>query len=124
MTNSVIELFSDKIRSQEDLETAIEKELPHYKSKKEGIKLVPLYDNPRLKSEGEDGLSWKLNENTFEITAYTHATVRHELEHIFDGHLDRGNLDERKGFQKILGHFLYYAYYEPKAILHSLRIRI
>jgi len=109
---------SEQISSQEQLEAAIEKELPNYTRKKEGAEIVPVFGDSR--GEG----SWITAKNNFQLNAYSHAIVRHELEHVFDGHLDKGNLDERKGIDKVLGYILYYLYHERKADLHVCRIRI
>lgn len=113
--------FSRQIGSQTELEEVIANELPHYRNRKD-THLIPVYDHPRLKDVA--GISWRINENTFVIGATHQRAVRHELEHIFDGHLDRGNLPERKGIDKLIGYCLYWAYYEPKATVSELGIRL
>ncbi|MBI2148859.1 hypothetical protein HYU23_04210 [Candidatus Woesearchaeota archaeon] len=121
ITATIIGCESKQIYSQESLEETIAEELPNYYHKK-NVKLIPIFNKPM--DYDVYGTSRKIDERTFEISALNRAAVRHELEHIFDGHMDRGNLKERKGIQKPLGYLLYQLYYEPKASLHALGIRI
>jgi len=79
--------------------------------------------NPRLFCRDSAGVAWKLDDEVFEVSARSRYGVRHELAHIYEGHLDLGNLSERKGIQKVIGNILYHVYYEPVATLHGVGIK-
>jgi hypothetical protein len=112
---------SKQINSQAGLEAAVAEELPRYQNGKD-ITLIPIYDNPRLDTSEAKGLSWKVGEDTYEISATNQGSVKHELEHIYGGDLEQGNLPERQGSEKVLGYFLYWTFYEPRATLAGLGV--
>ncbi len=114
---------SEEIRTQAQLERVVLEEAVHYRDKRPNVKLVPLYNNPRLFCRDSAGVAWKLDDEVFEVSARNRYGVRHELAHIYEGHLDLGNLSERKGIQKVIGNILYHVYYEPVATLHGVGIR-
>ncbi|MFH0808775.1 MAG: hypothetical protein V1888_04135 [archaeon] len=112
--------MSEEIRTQAQLERVVSEEAEYYKDKGRKVRLVPLYSNPRLTLHDVPGLAWKLDDNTFEVSARNRYGVRH----VYGGHLNCGNLSERKGFQKVIGNVLYHVYYEPVAVLAGVGIRV
>jgi hypothetical protein len=106
------------IESQEDLVKALEKELPYYQKKRNDIEITPVFGY-----EKGNGLD-RIEDNKFILCADNEGTVRHELEHAFDGHYDNGDFKESKGFRKLLWLIQYLYYYEPKAVLHGCNIRV
>lgn len=99
------------ISSQRRLEEVVNRELNKRKHP-EDIKIIP-----QLSYGGE---CRKLSENEYILKADTEGAVKHELHHILNGHLNRGNLDDRKGVNLFLGYVLYFSYYEPMAALAGL----
>jgi hypothetical protein len=113
------QIGSTQIYSQAGLEKAIEQELPHFQTD-EDITLIPKYVPTKSLLFEVQGESWKINENTYRISATNQGTVRHELEHIFGGHLEKGNLPEREGLDFVKGYLSYMFYYEPSATFKGL----
>tara|TARA_Y100000310_G_scaffold159115_1_gene158599 strand:+ start:16287 stop:16535 length:249 start_codon:yes stop_codon:yes gene_type:complete len=68
------------------------------------------------------GYSYKLDDYTYELCARYDLTVRHELAHIYNGHLQDGNLFDKEGLDAIIGYMHYFLIYEPSAGLTEVGI--
>jgi len=116
LTEPISYLFSERIKSQEDLDRISKEE-----AEKLGLKKTfksNLHENFR-------GSTRKLDDGTYEINiggyAARRSVVRHELYHVHKGHPDFMRSQENR-FLRVLD---YYFRQEPQAILYEIfRLRL